>query len=87
MATLSIWLEILLFKIKWFCDVAKRREILSSFLVIFRLRLWMRMRFIAVSMVSWSGLLVKRLVISKEPKQFWEIFGILTWENLRSLQG
>ena len=47
----------------------------------------MRMRFIAVSMVSWSGLLVKRLVISKEPKQFWEIFGILTWENLHSLQG
>ena len=30
----------------------------------FRLRLWLEMRFIAMSMVSWSGTLVKRLVTS-----------------------
>ena len=29
-----------------------------------RFGLWLKMRFIAMSMVSWSGILVKRLVIS-----------------------
>ena len=30
----------------------------------FILGLWMKMRFIAISMVSWSGILVKSLVTS-----------------------
>ena len=34
----------------------------------FRLGLWLRMRFIAMSVVSWSGILVKRLVTSSETK-------------------
>ena len=29
-----------------------------------RLGLWLKMRFIAMSIVSWSGILVKRLVTS-----------------------
>ena len=32
----------------------------------FRLGLWLKMRFIAMSMVSWCGILVKRLVTSKK---------------------
>ena len=47
---------------KWVCDLAKRKSFLSSFLVMFRLGLWLKTRLIAVSMVSCSGILVKRLV-------------------------
>ena len=36
----------------------------SSFLVMFRLGLWLKIIFIAISIVSWSWILVKRLVIS-----------------------
>ena len=36
------------------------------------------MRFIAMSMVSWSGILVKRLVTSKE-ENFLERFAVLIW--------
>ena len=35
---------------------------LSFFLVMFRLGLWLKTRFIAISMVSWSWILVKILV-------------------------
>ena len=34
----------------------------------FRLGLWLKMRFIAMSMVSWSRILVKRLVTSQETR-------------------
>ena len=39
------------------------------------------MRFIAMSMVSWSGILVKRLVTSKETRNFLERFVFLIWET------
>ena len=64
MDTPSIWLQNLLLKIKWVCDIARRKTFLSYFLVMFRLRLWLKMRFIAVSMVSLSRIVVKRLVTS-----------------------
>ena len=63
-ATPSIWLKNLLLKIKWVFDVAKRKSCLRSFQVMFKLGLWLKMRFIAMWMVSWSGILVKRLVTS-----------------------
>ena len=81
MTTPSIWLWNLLLKIKWVCDVAKRKSFLSSFLVMFRLGLWLKMRFIAISMVSWSGIFVKRLVTSKETRHFLERFVFLIWET------
>ena len=62
--TPSNWLLNLLLKIKWVCDVVKRGEEIGSFLVMFRLGLGLKIRFIAISMVSWSGILVKRLVTS-----------------------
>ena len=37
------------------------KSFLSSFLVIFRLGLWLKTGFIAKSMLSWSGILLKRL--------------------------
>ena len=46
--------------------VAKSKSFLISFLVMFRLRLWLKKkmrkkkRFIAISIVSWSGILVKK---------------------------
>ena len=51
-------------KIKVSLWCSKRKSILSSFLVVLRLGLWLKMRFIAMSMVSWSGMLVKGLVTS-----------------------
>ena len=42
----------------------KGKVFFSSFAVSFRLRSWLKMRLIAISMVSWSGILVKRLVTS-----------------------
>ena len=50
-AAVSVWLYNLLLTIKWACDVAKRESFSSSFLVMFRFGLWLKMRFIAVSMV------------------------------------
>ena len=47
-------------KMSLWCS-AKEKIFLSSFLVIFRLGLWLKMRCIAMSMVSWSGILLKRL--------------------------
>ena len=35
-----------------------------SFLVMFRLGLWLKMKFIAVAMLSWNEIMVKRLVTS-----------------------
>ena len=43
----------------------------------FRFGLWLKMRFIAMSMVSWSGILVKRLVSSCETKNLPEGFAFL----------
>ena len=63
MATPSIWLQSLPLKIylrKYVCDEAKRK---SSFLVTFRFGLWLTNTFVAMPMVSGSGILVKRLVI------------------------
>ena len=71
----------LTFKNKMICDVAKRKSFLSSFLVIFWLGLWLKMRFISISMVSWNGILVKRLATSYETKKFLEIFAFLIWET------
>ena len=62
MATPSIWLQNLLRKIKWVGDVTKMKSFLSSFLVMFRLGLGLKIRFIAISMVPWSGILVKILI-------------------------
>ena len=39
------------------------------------------MRFIAMSMFSWSGILVKRLVTSWETRNFLERFAFLIWET------
>ena len=46
-----------------------------------RFGLWLKMRFIAISMVSWSGILVKRLVISEETKNLPERCAFLIWET------
>ena len=43
----------------------------------FTLGLWLKMGFLAMSMVSWSGILVKRLVILKETRNFLETFAFL----------
>ena len=43
---------------------SKKEKLLSSFLVMFRLGLGFKMRFIAISMIPLSGILVKRLVTS-----------------------
>ena len=48
---------------KWDCDLAKR---------MFRLGSWLKMRFITISKVSWSGILVKRLVTSTKQEIFWK---------------
>ena len=39
------------------------------------------MRFIAIATFSWSGMLVKRLVASKETRNFLERFVFLIWET------
>ena len=54
----------------------------------FRLGLWLKMRFIAMSMVSSSEILVKRLIIVGN-KNFLERFAFLNWETKEkaSLQG
>ena len=39
------------------------------------------MRFIAISMVSWSEVLVKRLVTSQQTRNFLERFAFLIWET------
>ena len=46
----------------------------------FRLGLWFKMRFIAMSMVFWGGILVKRLV-KQEIRNFLERFAFLIWET------
>ena len=46
----------------------------------FRLGLWLKMRFIAISMVSWGEILVKGLVMSKEIRNFLERFAFLNWQ-------
>ena len=85
MATPWIWLQNLLLKIKWVCDVVKREKKFSSFAVMFRLGLWLKMRFIAMLMVSWSGILVKRLVTLQETINFLEWFAFLIWETKEKL--
>ena len=45
----------MLLKIKWVCDEVKRESFLSSFLVMFRLGLWLKVRFIAISIfLKWN---------------------------------
>ena len=64
-ATPSTWLQIFLLKIKPLCDLGKGKSFLGFlYLVMFILRLLLKMRFIAISMASSSGLLVKRLITS-----------------------
>ena len=46
-----------------------------------RLGLWLKMRFIAVSMASWTEILVKRLVTSYETRNYLERFAFLVWET------
>ena len=47
----------------------------------FRLGLWLKMRLIAMSMVSWSGLLVTRLVPSQKARNISERFAFLVWKT------
>ena len=47
----------------------------------FRSGLWLKMKFIAISMVPWSGILVQGLVTSKETRNFPERFTFLIWET------
>ena len=49
----------------------------KAFFVIFRFGLWLKMRFIAISMVSWSGILVK----IQEIRNLWERSASLIWET------
>ena len=74
-------------KIKWVCDVAKRKSFLSSFLVVFRWGLWLKMRFIAISMASWSGILniSKKTSYIAGNKKFSEKICILNLRNKRKL--
>ena len=82
MAAPSIWLKKLLLQTKWVCDVAKKKGV-SSFLEIFRSRLWFKMRFIYISMVSLSKISVKRLVISQETRKTKENVSLIEkpWET------
>ena len=43
----------------------------------FRFRLWLKIRFNSISMVSWSGILIKRLVTSQETRNLPERFAFL----------
>ena len=54
---------------------------LSSFLVMSRLGLWLKTRFIAMSMVFWSGILVNRLVTLQEAINVSERFAFLILET------
>ena len=65
---------------KWFCDVAKRESFSSCFLAMFRLGLWLKIRFIAISKIFWTGILVKRLATSWETRNFLESFVFLIWK-------
>ena len=49
----------------------------KAFFVIFRFGLWLKIRFIARSMVSWSGILVK----IQEIRNLWERSASLIWET------
>ena len=66
----------------WCCE---REKNFSSFVVMFRLGLWLKMRFIAMLMVSWSGILVKRLVTLQETINFLVRFAFLIWETKEKL--
>ena len=46
-----------------------------------RIGLWLKMRFIAISIVSWIGILVKRLVTFYEARIILERFAFLIWET------
>ena len=43
------------------------------------------MRFIAISMVSWTGILVKGLATSLEARYFPERFAFLIWETKKKV--
>ena len=43
------------------------------------------MRFIVISMVSWSEILVKRLVTSEETRNFLERIAFLIWETKKKV--
>ena len=59
------------------------KNFLSSFLVMFRLGLRLKMRFIAMSIVSWSGILVKKTSYIVENKNFFGKTCILNLRNKR----
>ena len=63
----------------------EKEKSFKLFLVIFRLGLWLKMGFIAISMDSWSGILVKRLVTLYEKKNVLERFTFLIWEAKEKL--
>ena len=56
--TLILFLKFTVKK-KWVFDVPKRKTFLSPYLGMFRFRLWRKMKFFAISKVSWSGILIK----------------------------
>ena len=47
----------------------------------FRSGLWLKMRFTIISMVSWSGIFVKKLGRLYETRHFLERFAFLIWET------
>ena len=59
----------------------EKGKVFKFFFVMFRLVLWLNARFIAISMVSSSGILVKMLVKSYERKNLLERFKFLIWET------
>ena len=83
MATPSIWLQNLLLKIKWVCYVAKRKSFLSSFLVMFRLGSWLKLRFVAISMgivgsKKFSG---KICILNLGNSIYHDIYNVITKPN------
>ena len=49
------------------------------------IRIMIEMRFIAISIVSWSAMLVKRLVTLYKTKNLPERFAFLIWETKKSI--
>ena len=47
----------------------------------FKSGLWLKMRFLAISMVSWSGILLKRLLTWQETRNFLQKLAFLIWET------
>ena len=51
----------------------------------FRFGLWLKMRSTVMSMVSWSVVLLKRLIKSKETRNLLKRFAFLIWETKKNV--